>query len=549
MRKELLETGTDPRFRKLELRFLIKTAGCLVSLAEIAKFIGSDIEGIFDDLKSLEKAASETDISKIDLDAVNRGIRAARELSDLIRKISYCKAIAVEYKQDFYEVLALYRQEGGLVLTPFRQSYQCGTLIPTEKETCRSPAIVAQVVNAVDLERPGFNLVFATTFTGLKDKSYRLMMVLANLIATSGLDILFKNHPYTGDEISQLFQYANETLGSELNKYLKAFKAQIDDVKGLHLTLESVFVGLAMFILESDGHHRKKIPPIESIFDRVFELLRNLVDSHEVQATANTKGSKLKSFCLFGNADQPDILPCLKIQAMWYSTRKFPYTLLALKDRTDEFKDLPPFSPFVTYMRFHANELIFLGILIRFMIKIKSLKKFWEGRRKPVKPPVSVVFPDLSKTEVAIIEKSFNNIKDIKDDSQHPLKTWVSLGLVDHYTAKKNLPRWFAPGDLDPKFDDFNIRVARALIAKNVFTIIKTHKLIDTLNFVLEFTPIKSLFDDLHIFDPKPNEEKRLFMSRVFIKSHSFERVRLVYEDADKHPIASTKKTEPEKTK
>lgn len=563
-RNKLLETGSTGTFRDQELRFLIKSAGCLVSLAEIEEFLGSGEGKLFDDLQALEKAASGT-VKKPDMEVIKRATRACRELSDLIRKVSYCKQVGNEFSMDYYEVLALFRQEGGLVLTPNKDSYPHGTLILTEKGQCRSPDVVVQLVNLskpknpvflIGLERtinkasgqpqfetlakrPGFNLAISTPLKNASDQSYRMLMILANLIVVGGLDILFKNNPKSDDELSQLFM---QNLSNSVSFFqrITSFTAfsKIDDVF-LQSQFLTIFMGLMLFVMESESHKTGSIPKVYDLSSQTADLMEQLFKSHEIEQKQNKKSAQFTNICLVGNSSSPDTLLCLRIQAMWYSTRRFPYTLLAIKDRNEEFKKLPAFSPFVTYLRFHVDELIFLGILIRLLKAFKAVKKFWT-KTSSKKAPADLKFPDLKDEEQATVKKAFESIKGIKDDSSNPIKTWISIGLVDHYIKQKTMPAWFAKSDFKTDSADYKFRLAEAEIALNMMSIIKKYELVPTLNFVLEFTPIKTFFD-IEVFEGGKDPAKKLFMSRAFTKAHSFERMRLVYKAADEKPVKTGK--------
>ena len=564
-RNKKLVTGSLDEDIKKEQLFLIKSSGCLVSLAEIEAFIGSDPEKIFDDLKALKTAATDSKI-EIDLDAVNRGIRACRELSDLIRKISYCKKISTEFSLPYFEMLALYRQEGALALTPFKNSYPFGTLITTEKGRCRSAELVVQIISMKDpkkrfdvierertinrevdpsqerletlCKRPGFNLAYSTSLKTISDESFRMIMIIANLLATAGLDTILKNNPTTDDELSQLFTQnlnndSSETLSDLYHRFSQLPKIDEEYSKS---AFAYIFIGLMMFILEKeDGPEKNNIPSILNMGNQASDFLNELFKSHSIEKISHKSKVKLVNICLVGNQAAPDTFLCLRIQAMWYSTRKFPYTLLAIKNRNTEFKTLSHFSPFVTYLRFHTGEITFLGILIRILTGFPALKKFWSKSYNSKNAPPILDFPDLDKTDEKYIVEAFNAIKSIPDSSEKPLQPWISLGLADYYIKSKINLDWLKEKNLKTNTQSSKI-AASALI---VLTIIKKHKLVDTLNTVLEFTPIKDFFE-LKVFEFDDTKRTRLFRSKIFTKAHSFERVRLVYEAADKSPVKIT---------
>lgn len=539
-RNKILDTGSlEEADQKLERQFLIKLSGCLVSFAEIEAFIGSEKEKIFEDLKALRAAATGV-VKKIDLDAVNRGIRACRELSDLIRKISYCKKIGNEFKLDYYEVLALYRQEGALALTPFKNSYPFGTLIATQKGSCRPPDVAVNLKGMIEQERkietlckrPGFNLVYSTSLKTISDESFRMIMITANLLVTGGVDIILKNNPTTDDELSQLF-VQNLRASKKLRDLYDNLNGKIE-AGFLQDLFSIVFMGLMMFILESENHNNN-IPSVFDMSSAALETLNNLFKSHSIEKKSNRNKGQLINICLVGNQREPDTFLCLRIQAMWYSTRKFSYTLLAIKDRNDDFKKLPPFSPFATYLRFHAGELTFLGILIRILKGFPVLKDFWSKPYNNKNAPSIPIFPVFEKADTDIIDSVFNDIKGITDTSNNPIKPWISLGLAEYYIKSKKMPVWFVAKDLKTSAGGSKI----AAIALSILTIIKKYKLVDTLNTVLEFTPIKVFFET-KVFEKDDIKGKRLFRSRIFTKAHSFERLRLVYKLADENPVKKT---------
>ncbi len=557
-RNKLLETGSAEGFKAQEQQFLIKSSGCLVSISEIESFIGIAENKLFDELKTFKKTALGQ-IKKPDMELVNRATRGCRELADLIRKISYCKKIAREYSINYYDVLALYRQEGGLVLTPFKDSYLFGTLINTEKMQCRSPDVVLSLsiiekfkkptfliepertINKKSglpqletlAKRPGFNLAYSTSIKNASNETYRMIMILANLLVTGGLDILLKNPPNSHDELSQLFKQNlnnSQSFAERITNFTPFLKIDNLALQSEFLTL---FLGLMLFIFEHESH-KGTIPKIYDLSSQAEDLINQLFRSHHIEVKQNKKSGKLANICLIGNNQSPDTLLVLRIQAMWYTTRRFPYTLLAFRDRDESFKKLPPFSPFVNYMRFHADELIFLGILIRVLKSFRASKKLWTKKIGSKKAPSDLKFPDFKPEEETMIKKAFDGIKGIKDDISNPIKSWSSLGLVDYYIQKKIIPAWFDQNEFTTDTADYKIRVVQSEVALNIMRIIKKYELIDTLNFILEFTPIKTFFD-IKVFEDGNNPERKLFMTKVFTKSHSFERVRLVYKAADEN--------------
>src|SRR5205823_6482328 len=159
-----------------------------------------------------------------------------------------------------------------------------------------------------------------------------------------------------------------------------------------------------------------------------------------------------------------------------------------IKDRNSEFKKLPIFSSFITYMRFHTDDLIFIGILLRCIHGFKRLNKFWQVNTERATFSVNPQIPNIKKEDDERITKALLFIQTVKDDSkENPLKTWVSLGLINYYFKQGNMMSGFKRKDFNASSSDYLIRKKQSEAALILVDIINKYNLVPTLNIILEF--------------------------------------------------------------
>ena len=165
------------------LQFRVSSSGCLFSSAEIAAFVNArdltggpgsvgmisdilttvlqpaDLEKLLGSLRSA--AASPPAADSEEAWAAARGLIAARETYDGLRRFKICADHASLWGAKTSALLAIYRQEGAFVISPPASSYEHGPLILTGGG-CRPETID---LGSEPPRRPGFNLVHVAAAT------------------------------------------------------------------------------------------------------------------------------------------------------------------------------------------------------------------------------------------------------------------------------------------------------------------------------------------------------------------------------------------------
>ena len=505
---------------------MVSVSGCLVSAQEIAQGIASDgtVESIFRDLDSLKAAASAKELPE-DKQQVARGIRATRELFDASRRFKYITTSSVELNLDFVELFALYRQEAALCVTPPQDSFLCGPLINTAEDCTHYQCRRSHVIFRGDrtLERPGFNLVYKfnqnTPADGARDESCRLDMLVRNLLVIGGLDVIVSADFWLPqkDELRQVFKQA-WNKGSPLSKALQNFKSSL--YNKVAPSQRRFLLELAMGRLMLDIDDMDQIDDLENMLDGMVRELNELFVSHNHYPSSPHTD---KDIFLLGDRIGADTSSCLKVQAKWYHTRTKPYTLLAWANRsTANVKQLPRFSTFLSYMRFNGGDPVFMGVLLRSITKLDKLDAKWKDKQATFGTRFRDEFSkaNRSKTKPSNLQRDLD--KFWKTGKVRTGTAWRHVGLIQALKDSGNYPRWLK----DPQPDANLSKTAE--IAWRVMSAIADQRLLDCLSAGLEFTPIDTLKDLNMIPTASTIEDPRA----ILVNAHSFERLRLAYEQA-----------------
>ncbi len=542
----------------IDLEGTVTYSGCLVSAEEIAKSIRGESgtnKTLFEDLRAFATAALSPR-SIADSAQVARGIRAARELYDVSRRFSYCQANSKEYSVPFAELLSLYRTEGALSVTPPEDSFEHGPLIDTRTKTdpqadqdqAEPPCRVArvslfdQIMPGTDdtprpgrTERPGFNLVYrfrSTTDASKNDVSLKFDLLYRNIVVIGGLDTIQNPRLSPNDELMQFMRAARKgppifafmRVINETRKKLAGTRSKFWNRQRPPKTqqefLDDVATGLAMAEIEQ----RQELPSAEELLESILPELSGLIDVHRFETKVRSGHTDVH---LLGDRYGTDTYNCLRVQARWYASRMRPHTLVAQAHRTEKLMNLPRFSPFVTYLRFHAGDAVFMGVLLRTITQLDKLDKVWEKEKSTWGNSFRKAFASSkwSKSQSNKLEKMLRTHWAPKVPKE---TAWRHIGLIDAIKRRGGAPTWLK--HLKPIRPDPRLEIT-ANVARQTIEAIANQGLIEAVNLALEFTPISKLVSLKMV--PIP-DGSRLRARWPLANAHSFERKRLTYEDAAK---------------
>jgi len=562
-----------PVSRGGDREYIVTEAGCLISAEEIAQSIaeGATVETMFADLQAFREAAGQgSSIPTTEFpSAAARGLRATRELFDVARRFSFSQKNAQEFGITVPEALALHRQEGAFSVTPPKESFPHGPLIQTQANGCRIHAVIhslnQHVPNAI--ERPGYNLVVPIRlyFDKLKIDGemtpgrFQYEMLNTNLLVTGGLDTLVSWMPENRgfDELQQLMAMA---VREPLRTYEREWKA----VGLSSLQIWRLYWILTTNLVMTQIEVSETLPPADEILEAGIADLKALFAAHPVEKIDRQWGPDLH---LIGNDAGTDTYLCLKTQCRWYASRMQPLTLLARQDRVGFARPLQRFSPFLTYLRFHTGDPLFMGILLRTLFQFNALVQAARNGAQKRKDPWGQTFLDaLKRSGWSKVPKALK--RQIRTDLQYWKKSvkiiqtrggnfetmWRHLGLIEAIKAKGSPPPWVMeverPTYGKPK-EVYDLLLETAAVAKRTIKLIIEYNLLEAIATGLEMTPIDVLVDLLILplprrrasdipkaFRPTLSPEQRLLEWRKvearapLAKTHNFERLRIVYAQA-----------------
>lgn len=507
---------------------MVTWATCLLSSRDIARHLG--IKSIWDALKAFEDTAQsqETENSEISPPAqdVINGILSIREFFDLIRRILYCKLNSERLEVSLDELLALFRQEGALVLTPPQSSFRHSPLVETKPGLrCRTESVIITVKG---VGRPGFNLTFPMS-ADYSDKHKALQAMMFNFLVVGGLDTVVAPRSSDKDELHKIakeiiFYSDNSKFTTSepvvrLNeKYLRKLEATGK------MKLWNILEGLAKVELEG----KEEVPSLNELLGAVVDRLDGLINSHQVEARDG-------SGFLLGMDKGEETFNVLEIQSDWYKSRKALRTLLAYKDRAGMNGLEQSFSSFVTYLRYNLGDLLFLYTLSRILPRLGQLYKSWPKSKRnklnALLSPNSINYREaLEKSgwfqnkelrsnliaEAEEAKKFWRAARRVKDRDKREKLNWHFVGLSRSLIAKSPEEPWKRVFG-KPEQDEQLMKMAQKAVS-----IIRP---LAELNLVM---PICLAFESL------PVSKLRTYgiSGTALINAHSFERMRLAYKDA-----------------
>jgi len=516
--RERLVSGCDHSY-------LVKRSGCLVSLDEIARTVSSTLTGT--ELLAYVSAvlAAGTPGAVVPAQIAASGLIAARELFDLLRRFQICSWNGQEFGIPASELLSLYRQEGALCLAPSRQSYRHAPLIRTGFG-CREESVSLFDQTCA---RPGFNLVYKfmnSTDAQRTDPSVRFDLLFRNLVTLAGLDTVLLPGLSPGDELRQLWAMASS--GSSPSEYATLIKDTYRKRLGATATLDfnrragktqrqfldDLCIGLARALLDP----RDAPPPHEELFNNLWLSVASLFSAHSYEPARPWPGGDVR---LSADLDASDAYTCLRLQARWYASRRDLRTLLAWEDRPAKAGVPRRFNPFMTYLRFHAGDALFVGLLLRVIARFNVLVKTWETNSAMWGSAFldSIPAPGWDATKVADLAVALRNHWATRRVTTET--SWHHIGLIHALLRHTDPPAWLGAA----KPANPNLRACARVVARLV-EVLEQPGILDVVSAAMEFTP--ALWLAGHGFTPLSGPQG----TNLLVKSHSFERLRLAYAQA-----------------
>jgi hypothetical protein len=478
-RRDLTNSGDEEN--------MVSVSGCLLSVAEIARALGvSGAEAVRGAVDLFRELALAPRSLVLNTDVVAVGIRAARELVEVARRLAICRGNARESGVPVPELLALFRQEGGLAVAPARGSFAHAPVIRTHDARgipytgCRNPKVIFSDPTA---ERPGFNLVFRHTLGLTRKMTPKVKLIATHLLTAGGLDSIAYPPLAAADELKALVSFNLSGFGTVpfsnfVAHYLGplSFDSAVEKARFVKLLTGILMSRLDAFVgpVDLDAVAAAAGSETDALFaTHDYEIVRrNLdLDLHLVEGE-------------YGSA----AATCLRVQARWYAGRARPVTLLAMADRTPALAGLPVWSPFVAYLRYNVGEATFVGILLRLLAGLKGLDAHLRANRGANGDRVRDALARSTWSDVAN-KPLAGALADHWRPNVQVNDTWRHIGLIGAVAAggwKYGLPA-------TPAADPLLLRSAR--VVRDVLDAVAGQNLVETVNLALEFTPIGTLID------------------------------------------------------
>lgn len=542
----------DPIFR-----YLVRRPACLVSLDEAASTIkrGAREE---DMLRAVRAVYAGEGLPEDDDEKV-LGARGVRELYDSIRRYRIASAIGAGLGIPRSLVYAYWRQEGNLITSPPRSSYDHAPLVDTRPNTCRSPCVSFDG----DARRDGF--VLSLWKPKELEAVFEWPMTRAALLTLGGLDQIVVPLLSEQDELWVLLKAAagrahflrlHNVFGAEGLAAQKAFADSLpadviaadeenatDDVKfraGAR-ALFNVIAGLASLQLEvgldddipaqvrAQGLAPTEARGTEKYLWTAEERLLGLLDGHPAKWSAFHDRDH---FFLASPDDARDIVRVLYTGCELLESRRSMTSFLALRDRGTA-PGLPPLSDFMTYLRFHLGDVLFGSYLVRVGAQLTRLPgeaRFRRGTQFMLDLQ-GVSLPDVfTKCMKRIRDTVWRKLPSQRLARKQQSETvWRHIGLLDRLRGAATKADWLPP---TPAPDPLVLDAADA--ASEIVTLLHRHNAlpaIETFLYRTRYTTLKELAAG----------ENGLFPSRdpvvalaPLAKAHSFVRLKADFAEAMK---------------
>ena len=513
----------------------------LIAASEIATFVGQwDSLGtdftqalLLADIAAGFNATAAPAAGSDDARLIGRGLRAARELHDAGQRFRFaCAHVALlSTPISFTEALALHRAEGAFCMPPPLNSLKLAPLILTELTVPPPPdakKLAARTESAFlnlygrSFSRPGYLPSVGGAVPNNETRD--LLGLLANALTLGGLDNIV-SWPVT-------FDNANDELALLVNKAVSA------DVSGLgtlvstwanHLTEDNqrvlyVAQGIAMAHLEADSSLTGDA------------LIANVVTDLNVMRTFSSLSTPALGFSILDDDNRRNTQKFLELTTRWYASRTRPETLLARRDR-DAFLAMDRLTPYMSYLRFHSGDVIFVGLVLRAAQELPALQTQWKaaiGRASFATAIGSIAGADFG----ASLDTSFFSVMTAAEKSAiaSALSLWSNNSTGARYVQGKGESVWRHVGLLAaitapwkpnaPSATDTDTKRMTALADAmlNAMTAIRDNALMEPICLALEYMPLSRLFGIASF-----NEKNWAANLR---KAENFERLRLFIDAA-----------------
>ena len=527
---------------------ILRDLDALLSGAEIASFIGFSSSPPVADLSQSLLVASQyralnttaaAAVGSDDMRVVGRGLRAARELLDAGQRFQFARTntalfdtlVSIEVK--FPELLALHRAEGAFCMQPAMASLPHAPLIRTAR-TLGSPPLppgppAARTESAfVNLSgiafcRPGYAPTFGVPAANARERE--LLVLLGNGLTLGGLDNL----------VSWPVQFDN--VHNELA--LLVDKAIADDVAGIGALMRGWEPSLMpttrpalLFAVQGIAMAHYEANSMLTGDGLIAAVVADLVVMRSFSST-----STASDFSIFDDDARSNTGKFLELTGRWYASRTRPETLLARSDRAP-FLAMERLSPYMSYLRFHSGDVIFMGLLLRVAKELGALRTQWTAAMGRATFAGAINATPHSDFGAALDASSFSIMTPAEKGAiSSALTKWRQS--TTKYVKGRGESVWrhvgllstiIAPWKPDPpaagNVDTQHVR-ALADAVLGAMTAIQDNALMGPITRALEFMPLDRLFGR-----PSFNEKNWAANLR---KAENFERLRMFIDAARTH--------------
>lgn len=505
--------------------YLVRRSGCLLSLAEVARSISSWLkpQGLLDSITAL--LAVGTPGVRVPPEVAALGLIGVRELFDLARRFRMSYWNSQEFSIPTCELLALHRQEGALCVAPPVASYPHAPVIHTGVG-CRTAGVS---LSDPTCERPGFNLVYtwgSVTDAVRKDPSLRFDVLWRNLLVVAGVDTVLLPRLHPRDELYRVWAMASAGPSSSpsvsrirdaYRKHMAATRfstANRTAWKSQRELFDELCVGLLRTFI--DVHLED--PAVEALLNLVWLSVGALLEAHGYSPPRPWRGGDMH---IASDMPGSDTYESLRAQVRWYASRRNARTLLAWRDRAGGASKPLNLTPFMTYLRFHANDAIFVGVVLRVLTRWDYLVRTWEANRATWGTALLDALPSegWDSSGIADLRKALRTFW-----ASARVKTqtsWHQIGLIDVLRRAPDRPAWL--GDPEPASRDL---LECADIVRLLVEVLERPGVLTAVSAALQDTPALWLAN--HGFTAPPGPAG----ATILVKSHSFERLQRVYAKA-----------------
>ena len=430
----------------------------------------------------------------------------------------------------FPELLALHRAEGASCMPPAMASVPHAPLILTAR-TLGPPPLppgppAARTESAfvnlsgISFSRPGYAPTFGAP--GANARGRELLVLLANGLTLGGLDNIVA-WPVR-------FDNPNNELAMLVDK------AIADDVAGIGALMGGWNAGLAPADLPV------LLVAVQGIAMAHYEadstqtgtgLITKVVGDLSVMRSFSST-STLADFSIFDSDKRENTGKFVELTGRWYASRTRPETLLALRDR-HPFLTMDRLSPYMSYLRFHSGDVIFMGLLLRTAKELAALRTQWTAAmgRASFAAAINAIpgadfgaaldasfFSIMTPAEQTAISSALtvwrqSTTKYVKGQGE---SVWRHVGLLTAITAP-----WKPAPPAAANADTQHVK-ALADAVLGAMSAIQDNALVEPITRALQFMPLDRLFGR-----PSFNEKNWAANLR---KAENFERLRLFIDAA-----------------